>query len=341
MRTFRPATPKVLVTIIYPTVPGVTISNTKPPTGEGHVTIAPPKMLDARRLLLDHLDMHPGRTVTADLDPAEVGIVGDPAHIGGYHCGADRVRRVDGVIRDYSVTESARDRAGLSDHAAALDVGWFDITSAGKRWTMYDFNRWLVTQCRAGTPDTADIREVIYTLDGTTVHRWDRLGRRSSGDNTHRWHTHISEHRDAHGRHMPTLMRRWLTHIGLIQGDDMTPEQARQLTELHAALCTPQPFFGGRTHARLIGDLGNVLMVGSRGTETTWLHRTLAAIAERAGISPAELEQIRAAAYAGAAEGDQDEAEAVRAALANLPADTARAIIGEFAEALATNNEPE
>lgn len=41
------------------------------------MTTAPPGLLEARALLLAHLDMHPGQTVSADLDPAEVGIVGN------------------------------------------------------------------------------------------------------------------------------------------------------------------------------------------------------------------------------------------------------------------------
>jgi hypothetical protein len=171
------------------------------------MTTAPPMLLKARTLLLDYLP----------LDPAAVGIVGDPSHIGGYHCGRDRVRRdASGNITDYSVVESTRDRNGLSDYAAALDIGMFSAHSAGRTWTLRDFSIWLVTECRNGIADTLDIREVIYSPDGIVVRRWDRLGRRTSGDSSHLTHTHISEFRDALGRRMPALMTRWLTHIGLI-----------------------------------------------------------------------------------------------------------------------------
>lgn len=248
------------------------------------MTTAPPQLLAARRLLLDHLDMHPGRTVGADLDPAEVGIVGDPAHVGGYHCGADRVRRVDGVIRDYSVTESPRDRAGLGEFASALDIGWFDVTVAGRRWTLYAFNAWLVAECQRGAPDTADIREVIYTPDGQTVRRWDRLGRRTTGDDSHRWHTHISEHRDARGRRMPALMGRWLTHIGLIhpQEDIMPALSDDEQEEL----------------LRLARRINQVLEDGLRpegnqtsgGVPINWLVRTLGEIQrDRPSVDPADL----------------------------------------------------
>ena len=188
------------------------------------MTYAPDNLLAVRRLMLDNLD----------LDPAEVGIVGDANHIGGYHCGADRVRRVDGVIRDYSVIESPRDRSGLTDAACAVDIGQFDVEVKGKRHNLRTFSVWLVAQCKAGTPDTRDIREVIYSPDGKTVRRWDRLGKRSTGDSSHLWHTHISYHRDAikAGRDQTPVYRRYLTEIGRLarEGvDAMTPEQESQV----------------------------------------------------------------------------------------------------------------
>ncbi|QLQ38001.1 hypothetical protein [Micromonospora robiginosa] len=186
-------------------------------------TTAPKTLLDARQLLLDHLDMHPGKTVDDDLDPAEVGIVGDSAHRGGYHCGEDRV-----VSGDYSVVESARDRTGLDRWACALDVGQFEVTTSTGTYDLPHYSRWLVAQCEAGTDDTRDIREVIYSPDGKTVRRWDRLGRRSSGDITHLFHTHKSYFRDAirAGRDQTAVIRRYLTTIGLIEGDDDMPTAA-------------------------------------------------------------------------------------------------------------------
>lgn len=56
------------------------------------MTRAPTNLLNVRTLLLSCLK---------DLNPAAVGIVGDSAHRGGYHCGSDRV-----VTNDYSVVES-------------------------------------------------------------------------------------------------------------------------------------------------------------------------------------------------------------------------------------------
>jgi hypothetical protein len=177
------------------------------------MTSAPLTLVASRRLLLDHLDMHPGVTVDPDLDPAEVGIVGDVNHRGGYHCGSDRV-----VVDDYSVVESSRDRTGLADWACALDLGKWSATVAGKRHDLRSMSVWIVAQCKAGAPDARDIREVIYSPDGQVVRRYDRLGIRSSGDDSHLEHTHLSYFRDAikAGRDQTALFRRYLTSIGLL-----------------------------------------------------------------------------------------------------------------------------
>ncbi|MFG1846782.1 peptidoglycan-binding domain-containing protein [Micromonospora carbonacea] len=176
------------------------------------VTRAPSNLMQVRSLLLTHLDMDPGVARSADLEPNEVGIVADSAHRGGYHCGEDRV-----VTSDYSVVESSRDKAGLSDYASALDVGWFSVTVNGRTHNLRTFSVWLVGECEANAPDTLWIREVIYSPDGVTVKRWDRLKRRSSGDTSHLSHTHASVFRDVTkaGTDLTPVFRRYLAYIGL------------------------------------------------------------------------------------------------------------------------------
>ncbi|WP_162959351.1 peptidoglycan-binding domain-containing protein [Micromonospora tulbaghiae] len=188
---------------------------------EAIVTTVPANLLAVRQLLLTHLNVDKDRVRADDLEPAEVGIVGDPAHRGGYHCGRDRV-----VSGDYSVVESSRDRAGLSGYACALDVGQFEVTTPKGRYDLPHYSRWLVAQCEAGTADTRDIREVIYSPDGRTVRRWDRLGKRTSGDSSHRWHTHQSYFRDAikAGRDQTAVIRRYLTEIGLTTTSEGTAQ---------------------------------------------------------------------------------------------------------------------
>jgi hypothetical protein len=160
------------------------------------MTYAPDDLLATRRYLLATLDMHPGN-VAADLDPNEVGIVGDPAHAagGGYHEGDDDLARVGRLASDYSKRESARDRPG-SNAASALDIGQF----AHGALTLPALSVALVHACEAGDPRTRDVREVIYSPDGKVVHRFDALGIRSSGDDSHLFHTHLSFFRDSEGR---------------------------------------------------------------------------------------------------------------------------------------------
>ncbi|MGI5144783.1 hypothetical protein ACQEVC_45450 [Plantactinospora sp. CA-294935] len=207
-------------------------------------TVAKPKHKEARALYLEHLDLHPGRTVGNDLDPLEAGIVGDSRHGSGYH-----ISRADNDSGDYSVDESPRDRRGRSDYASAMDIGYFKVTTDRGTFDLYDYNRWLVGLCRSGDSDTADLREVIYSLDGTTVRRWDRLGKRSTGDSSHRTHTHLSEFRDADGRRMVALARRWLQLIGLIdtEDDDMTDDDRKKLNAIYSAVFLGGPSCGFET----------------------------------------------------------------------------------------------
>ena len=131
-----------------------------------------------------------------------LGIVGSAGHTRGYHLGKDRIFASTGQgWRDYSVA-TARDKAGLSNAAAALDLGRLD----GSLTKLFAFNKWLVGRCRANAPGTRDVREVIYTADGHTVLRWDRqrgyasAPRTGESDSSHLWHTHISFYRDSEGR---------------------------------------------------------------------------------------------------------------------------------------------
>ncbi|SCL32979.1 hypothetical protein GA0070616_4604 [Micromonospora nigra] len=285
------------------------------------MTRAPSNLLAVRRLLLDHLNVDTSRVRTDDLEPAEVGIVGDADHRGGYHCGEDRV-----VRNDYSVVESSRDRVGLSDFASALDVGSFSYRDAlGRTHTLHTFSVWLVKQCAAGTADTRDVREVIYSPDGKVVRRWDRLGRRTSGDSSHLWHTHISFFRDATraGRDLTPVFRRYLVHIGAIKGaPDMDTTQARQLAEVHAALPLIKAVHAALTRLdgrEPIGQAYLRLAVGRDHAANAQpvMHPTLTSLAAQLDEVQAQLRQpapvvVDAAQVAAALAGD----EGFRSALA-------------------------
>lgn len=250
------------------------------------MTRAPQNLLAVRSLLLAHLNVDPDVVRGDDLEPAEVGIVGDTSHRGGYHCGSDRV-----VANDYSVVESPRDSSGLTLDAAALDVGYFKVRSGGGTHTLYSFSIWCAQQCGANAPDTRDIREIIYSPDGRVVRRWDRLGRRTSGNNSHLWHTHFSFFRDSikAGRNQTPLYRRYLTHIGLLE-DDMTPAQfvtlLRDPTVAQLMRALPWQYVGGGI-PKGMSTLGVV-------NETLAGIRALGEIVARESSNPEEIQALLA-----------------------------------------------
>lgn len=175
------------------------------------MTFAPQSLLDLRAYL---------KPITG-LSDVELGIVGDEDHHGGYHHGKSLL-----VSNDYS-SRTARDRAGLSEAASAFDVGMFSQLRA--------MSVWCVQQCQAGLADTLDVREIIYTPDGKVVWRWDRERGSEpyiSGDPSHLGHTHFSFYRDSEKRDKRPLFRRFF------QGDDMTPDQAKMLKDIHFAMFT-------------------------------------------------------------------------------------------------------
>lgn len=127
-----------------------------------------------------------------------LGIVGDARHLVGYHLGRDRIFGPNGRgWEDYSV-KLARDKAGLSDGAAAIDLGRLN----GSLPELYRFSSWLVARCTTQGPATAWIREVIYSPDGVRVQRWSAVDNiihtgPGNGDASHIGHTHISAFRDT------------------------------------------------------------------------------------------------------------------------------------------------
>lgn len=145
-----------------------------------------------------------------------LGIVGDANHVTGYHCGRDRIYSAAGQgDKDYSV-QHPRDKAGLSGAASAIDLGKLN----GNYQRLYDFSRWLVSQCQSGAPGTRDIREIIYSPDGQKVQRYSGIDGEihtgdGNGDDSHRFHTHISYFRDSEQRDkVPVFAAYW-------DGDEM------------------------------------------------------------------------------------------------------------------------
>ena len=149
------------------------------------MTYAPGTLLELRAFLQPRTGLSAGN----------LGIVGDTAHQQrgvSYHLGEDDLRS-----DAYSI-KTVRDRNGLSNAASAMDIG--------NHSDLRRLSRDLVASCRRNDPGTSDIREVIYSPNGTTVLRWDRqrgyasLPQAGEADNSHLWHTHISWYRDSEWR---------------------------------------------------------------------------------------------------------------------------------------------
>lgn len=139
------------------------------------------------------------------LSDNELGIVGDTAHNGGYHCGRDRL-----VSNDYS-NRLPRDQAGLTNAASASDIGKFART--------VDMNAFLVAQGRSGA--TNMIREINGLAEGGRAYKWDSLNSwrpilLPKGD-SHESHTHISWFRDTELEDKRPLFRLFFEGI---QGED-------------------------------------------------------------------------------------------------------------------------
>lgn len=141
-----------------------------------------------------------------------LGIVGNTAHTKGYHLGKDRIFDGSGPgigWADYSV-KTTRDKAGLTNAASAVDLGRLD----GSLTKLWAFSRWLADECKAGKPDTRDVREVIFWDPKTNrVLGWSDTAPGAFipdyGDASHKTHTHISYYRDSEGRSKLPLFQRY------------------------------------------------------------------------------------------------------------------------------------
>ncbi len=153
------------------------------------------------------------------LPPNSLGVYPDEDHDGGYHCGWDRRRITNGSLDDYAWEESARDWNHKTNAARAFDCGSFT--------RLQEMSVWIVGQCKAGAPDTLDIREIIYSPDGQVVLRWDRLGIRDDGDSSHLSHTHVSFFADAEAHDKLSVFQRFF-------GDDVSRNTDWRLQEIIA-----------------------------------------------------------------------------------------------------------
>jgi hypothetical protein len=160
------------------------------------MTYADPALTNAR----DYL-------ISQGIPGNSIGIVGDKSHrsSGGYHVGNDVLAMIGKLHTDYSKRQTDKDRPG-SNAAMALDIGGL----SGR--ALSDLTNWIIAQCKAGTHDTRNIREVIGRKSPSGgVTRYDALGilDEDSGSADHATHTHISYYRDSEGGDKTSLFRRY------------------------------------------------------------------------------------------------------------------------------------
>lgn len=145
---------------------------------------------------------------------------------GGYHEGNDLLAKAGRKDTDYSKRESARDRPG-TDEASAIDIGDFKVTLPnGRVVTEIDLHRFV--ERNFGADDALWMREYIYSPDKKKVLRLDRMGRRKSGDNSHRTHCHVSKFRDVRDNSPVRFFERFWNEMEGKQ-IDVTPSEIRQI----------------------------------------------------------------------------------------------------------------
>lgn len=158
-----------------------------------------------------------------------LGIAGDRAHqqTGGYHLGRSDLQAIGRYHptagpgdphEDYSARQ-ARDRAGLTDDASAIDIDHAWHNGGPNAWLRW--NNLVVRDLRAGVPTLAAVRAVNTTLDGTTLRRFDRVNGFTPEATTDQGHTHIEFWRDTAGTagrgaalaHLANLMPEAITGV--------------------------------------------------------------------------------------------------------------------------------
>ncbi len=218
-----------------------------------------------------------------------LGVVGDVNHTVGYHLGRDRIYGPMGQGDDDYSVQQARDRAGLSSAASAIDLGRLN----GSYDELYAFSRWLVRTSEVG----GDIREIIYSPDGEKVQRWSGVDGKihtgpGNGDASHRTHTHISYFRDSEQRSkIEAFSGYWESDdvgpdyymlgsadgvatikpdrglVNLVTGGDIVPDQDARNMRTFARASLREPFGGGGDERRK----GYVVNYGPKGEAVSHL----------------------------------------------------------------------
>ena len=202
-----------------------------------------------------------------------LGVVGNAAHTSGYHLGKDRIFATGGQgWSDYSV-KLARDKAGLTNAASAIDLGKLD-GSLAKLW---EFSRWFAQQCMDGKPGYRDVREVIFWSPSRgRVIGWSSLAPtqwiNDYGDLSHKNHSHISWLRDSEARDKRPTFAPWFAPegdtvgltINLAVTHDTNPYDALGTAKVNAATSATKVADGSKVSVAAGLNLG-VVQKGTMG----------------------------------------------------------------------------
>jgi len=180
-----------------------------------------------------------GRYWTAQ-SGVNLGVVGDTRHIAkgrSYHLGASS------LTADAYSRKTARDRAGLTEAASAIDLGRLN----GNYPALRKFSLWLVKRCQSNAPGTQDIREVIYSPDGKVVLRWDRERglasepRPGEAEASHIGHSHVSFYRDSEKRAKVGVFAPYFEPAPTAPTTPATPAELLDAIEKYVGLLTGDP----------------------------------------------------------------------------------------------------
>jgi hypothetical protein len=201
-------------------------------------------------------------------------------------------------------------------------IAGFDFTS-GSVEDMIAQSKRVLAAMKAGRLN--EVREFYGNVDGNqVVDGWDNVrDRAASSDSSHLWHWHLGIDR----RHLTNkaLMERILAiALGTKQPEvpDMTPLQAQQLRDAHYVLTS----------------IPNPAGTGDRVPLQVWcaaVDTAMDALAVKAGITPAELSQIKTAA-ADAAKAGAAQALTPEVLAAAIPDELASEVVELLAARLAT-----
>lgn len=198
------------------------------------MSVAPAPLKELRRYLL---------AITGNTERGNFGIASGVSakRNQGYHLGKSDIFGEGGLgWKDYSI-QRPRDKAGLTDAAAAIDIK-LPISELKK------LAAFLVAEAKAGR--APDLVQVIGPGSDGRAYEWNKGSwgspiRRAVGDG-HEWHIHLSFHRDSENRDKVILFRLFF-EPELFTGDSPEVRLWQERLNAHGFPVTIDGFMGPET----------------------------------------------------------------------------------------------